>query len=106
MVVATRGPDPQGSYQLERNYIVEGTIVCGVSDIVGARGALKLAHELSERLGLRLVLAHIAEGFEPTDQGSPDSSLSTDWTAAPNGVRRLATGRSSSHGSPPRRPPT
>jgi nucleotide-binding universal stress UspA family protein len=77
MVAATRGLDsPRQLLELERSYIVGGTIVCGVSDTDGGRGALKLAVELSERLGLRLVLAHVAEGFEPTGKGG-DESLTT-----------------------------
>lgn len=38
-----------------------GTIVCGVDDSQGARDALQLAAALRERLGLRLVLAHVAK---------------------------------------------
>lgn len=36
------------------------TVVCGVDDSDGARRAAKVAAELSERLGARLVLAHVA----------------------------------------------
>jgi nucleotide-binding universal stress UspA family protein len=38
-----------------------GTILCGVDDSQSARAALQLAVALSERLGLRLVVAHVAE---------------------------------------------
>ncbi len=44
---------------------MRGTIVCGVTDSEDGRGALALAAELSERLGLRLVLAHVADGIAP-----------------------------------------
>jgi len=37
-----------------------GTILCGIDDSQGARAALQLAAALSERLRLRLVVAHIA----------------------------------------------
>lgn len=37
-----------------------GTIVCGVNDSTGARDALQLAAALRDRLGLRLVAAHVA----------------------------------------------
>jgi nucleotide-binding universal stress UspA family protein len=37
-----------------------GTILCGVDGSRGARDALQLARALSERLGLRLVVAHVA----------------------------------------------
>jgi nucleotide-binding universal stress UspA family protein len=39
-----------------------GTIVCCVSDTAEGRGALELGLGLSERLQLRLVLAHVADG--------------------------------------------
>jgi nucleotide-binding universal stress UspA family protein len=39
-----------------------GTIVCCVSDTAEGRGALELGIGLSERLQLRLVLAHVADG--------------------------------------------
>jgi nucleotide-binding universal stress UspA family protein len=37
-----------------------GTIVCGVNDSTGACDALQLAAALRDRLGLRLVVAHVA----------------------------------------------
>jgi nucleotide-binding universal stress UspA family protein len=36
-----------------------GPIVCAADDSEGARGALRLAKELAERLGTRLVLLHV-----------------------------------------------
>jgi nucleotide-binding universal stress UspA family protein len=44
-----------------------GTIVCGVNDSQSARDALQLAAALSERLRVRLVVAHVASG-ESIDQ--------------------------------------
>lgn len=44
-----------------------GTIVCGVNDCQSARDALQLAAALSERLRVRLVVAHVASG-ESIDQ--------------------------------------
>jgi nucleotide-binding universal stress UspA family protein len=41
---------------------MRGTVVCGVTDVDEGRGALAVAAELSERLGLRLVLVHVADG--------------------------------------------
>ena len=46
---------------------MRGTIVCGVTDTDEGRGALELAAALSERLDLRLVLAHVAEGIASRD---------------------------------------
>jgi nucleotide-binding universal stress UspA family protein len=48
-----------------------GTIVCGVNDSTGARDALQLAAALRDRLGLRLVVAHVAthpDGGRSTEQ--------------------------------------
>jgi hypothetical protein len=38
---------------------MRGTMVCSVTDTEEGRRALQLAVELSGRLGLRLVLAHV-----------------------------------------------
>lgn len=46
---------------------MRGTLICGVDDNDEGRGAVELGVELSERLGLRLVLAHVAQGFYPHD---------------------------------------
>ena len=42
---------------------MRGTMVCSVTDTEEGRGALQLAVELSGRLGLRLVLAHVSRGI-------------------------------------------
>jgi nucleotide-binding universal stress UspA family protein len=42
---------------------MRGTIVCSVTDCDEGHAALELGVELSERLDLRLVLAHVAEGL-------------------------------------------
>jgi nucleotide-binding universal stress UspA family protein len=56
---------------------VRGTIVCGVSDSDEGHAALELGVELSRRLGLRLVLAHVAEGFAPLDGAGDDNESVT-----------------------------
>jgi nucleotide-binding universal stress UspA family protein len=48
---------------------VRGTLVCGVTDSEDAAGTVELAVELTQRLGMRLVLAHVAEGFAPIGDG-------------------------------------
>lgn len=40
---------------------MRGTIVCGVVDTDEGRGAVAVARDLCERLGLRLVLAHVTQ---------------------------------------------
>jgi nucleotide-binding universal stress UspA family protein len=71
---------------------MRGTIVCGVTDSEAGRGALALATELSERLGLRLVLVHVADGIAPLDvNGASSESVSpTDGKEAERLVARLA----------------
>lgn len=55
---------------------MRGTIVCGVSDSDEGHSALELGVELSRRLGLRLVLAHVAEGLAPlAGEGEDNESV-------------------------------
>ena len=57
---------------------MRGTLVCGVVDREDGRRALDTAMEVSERLGLRLVLAHAAGGFAPiTPNGEVTESVTT-----------------------------
>ena len=44
---------------------MHGTIVCGVVDAPEGRAAAQLGAALAARLGLRLVLVHVASGEEP-----------------------------------------
>ena len=55
---------------------MRGTIVCGVTDSAEGHSALELGAELSKRLGMRLVLAHVAEGLAPLEgQGDNNESV-------------------------------
>jgi two-component system sensor histidine kinase UhpB len=56
--------EPVASNARERTR-VQGTIVCWDNDTEEGRGALELAAELSQRMGLRLVVAHVFEGNVP-----------------------------------------
>jgi hypothetical protein len=56
---------------------MRGTIVCSVTDTDEGHAALELGVELSERLGLRLVLAHVAEGFPSVAQDGDDNESVT-----------------------------
>jgi nucleotide-binding universal stress UspA family protein len=47
-----------------------GTIVCGVTEAQDGRNAAELAHALSARLGLRLVLVYVVDGIPPGTQES------------------------------------
>ena len=46
---------------------MRGTIVCGVVDTDEGRGAVAVAVDLCERLGLRLVLAHVTQDAGSTE---------------------------------------
>ena len=72
---------------------MRGTIVCCVTDSDEGRVALVVAAELSERLGLRLVLAHVAEGITPSDangEGSESATTRADRQRAARLVARFA----------------
>lgn len=56
---------------------MRGTMVCGVTDSEEGHAALELGVELSQRLGLRLVLAHVAEGLASLDGADEDNESVT-----------------------------
>jgi len=71
---------------------MQGTIVCGVTDTDEGRQALATAVELTERLGLRLVLAHVAEGIGPLNgdgDGDGDGGESVTMKGGREGAARL-----------------
>ena len=69
---------------------MRGTIVCGVTASGAGRGALAAAAELSGRLGLRLVLVHVADA--PREISDERDTLTTraDREGAARLVARLA----------------
>jgi nucleotide-binding universal stress UspA family protein len=67
---------------------MRGTLICGVSDSDDGRAALDLAVELSDRLGLRLVLAHARDGIEAIDADA-DGAESVSMRANREGAARL-----------------
>lgn len=70
---------------------LRGTVVCGVVDSEEARGAIAVAVELCQRLGLRLVLAHVSEGTEKVD--SPREAALLARLAEEHGVAETAERR-------------
>jgi nucleotide-binding universal stress UspA family protein len=73
---------------------MQGTMLCGVTDSDEGRHALAMAAKLSERLGLRLVLAHVAEGIGPVGNngdGAESVSMKGSCERAARVVARLAT---------------
>ena len=76
---------------------MRGTILCGVNDSEAGRGALDLAAELGDRLGLRLVVAHVADGIPPVSgDGHRDESVTT--RANREGAARLVARLAAEHG--------
>lgn len=71
---------------------MRGTIVCGVTDNAEGRDALELASDLSRRLGLRLVLAHVADGRASLDgrDGTESVGMQKNHEGAALLVARLA----------------
>ena len=67
---------------------MQGTIVCGVTDTSEGRQALATAVELTERLRLRLVLAHVVEGLGPFN-GRADGDESVTMKGDREGAARL-----------------
>ena len=67
---------------------MRGTMICGVTDTHEGREVLNLGVELSERLGLRLVLVHVADGFGPIGSEA-DGQESVTMKASREGGARL-----------------
>jgi nucleotide-binding universal stress UspA family protein len=67
---------------------MRGTLVCAVDDSDDGRRALEIAVELSEHLGLRLVLAHVSDGIGPT-AADADGAESVSMKAKRQGAARL-----------------
>jgi nucleotide-binding universal stress UspA family protein len=70
---------------------MRGTIVCGVVDTDEGRGAVAVAVDLCERLGLRLVLAHVTQGAGGTGTATGADLLAR--VAAEHGVAGTAERR-------------
>jgi nucleotide-binding universal stress UspA family protein len=62
------------------------TIVCGVDDSPAAADALRAAADLSKRLGLRLLLVHVAPGYR-----TAEGPVGLTATQAQQGATRLLT---------------
>lgn len=69
---------------------MRGTLICGVSDEDDGRAALEMAVELSDRLGLRLVLAHARSGIEAIDADSDGAESVSMRANREGGARMLA----------------
>ena len=76
---------------------MRGTLVCGVDDSGEGRRALELAAELSDRLDLRLVLAHVGSGIDPI-AADGDGAESVSMRSAREGAARLLARLAVEHG--------
>jgi nucleotide-binding universal stress UspA family protein len=82
-----RQPEPQ----LTEEASMHGTLVCAVGDGAENDEAVVQAAEISERLGLRLVLAHVADGLAALGDGDDESvTLKADRAAAERRLEQLA----------------
>jgi nucleotide-binding universal stress UspA family protein len=70
---------------------MHGTLVCAVTDGADNGDAVAQAVALSERLGLRLVLAHIVDGIAAVGNGDDESvTMKGDREAAERRLAQLA----------------
>jgi nucleotide-binding universal stress UspA family protein len=75
---------------------MRGTLVCAVTEDEEAADALALGAELSERLGLRLILAHAVDGIGAVGAGAEDESVAT--RASRQGAERRLARLAAEHG--------
>ena len=70
---------------------MRGTLVCAVTEEEESADVLALGAELSERLGLRLILAHAVEGIGAVGAGAENESVATraDRQSAERRLARL-----------------
>ena len=73
---------------------MRGTLLCAVSDGEESADALELGAQLSERLGLRLVLAHAVDGIK----GIGDENESVTMKANREGAERRLAKLAQAHG--------
>ena len=69
---------------------MRGTLVCAVTDGAESAQAVALGAELSERLGLRLVLAHAVDGLDRAAVGDESVTMKADREGAERRLTRLA----------------
>jgi nucleotide-binding universal stress UspA family protein len=76
----------------EQPWLTSGTILCGVDDSQSARDALQLAAALSERLHLRLVVAHVSSRKSAEHARPLVSRLVTEAAPSAHADERVAVG--------------
>ncbi len=69
---------------------MNGTLVCAVTDGAESDDAVALATAVSERLGLRLVLAHVVDGISALGNDHESATMKSDRQAAERRLDELA----------------
>jgi len=69
---------------------MHGTLVCAVTDGAENDDAVARSVEVSERLGLRLVVAHVVDGIAGLDDGDESITMKSDRTIAERQLEKLA----------------
>jgi nucleotide-binding universal stress UspA family protein len=69
---------------------MRGTLVCAVTDGEESTDALALGAELSERLGLRLVLAHAVDGIDGIGRDDESVMMKANRQGAERRLARMA----------------
>jgi nucleotide-binding universal stress UspA family protein len=78
---------------------MRGTLVCGVNNDADGRAALEMGVELSDRLGLRLVLTYASDGIGPVaGNGADEGAESVSMKANREGAARLLARLAAEHG--------
>lgn len=72
---------------------MQGTILCWVDDSAHGRAAIRAAADISDRLKLRLVLAHVGDGV---DEAGPNANPA--GTHQPEGTAGLVARLATEHG--------
>ena len=76
---------------------MQGTLVCAMTNEED-RTALQTAVELSERLGLRLVLAYVRDGIGSPAVEADDAAASVSMSVSREGAARLLARLAAEHG--------
>jgi nucleotide-binding universal stress UspA family protein len=69
---------------------MRGTLLCAVSDGEESADALELSAQLSDRLGLRLVLAHAVDGINGIDDEGESLTMNANREGAERRLAKLA----------------
>jgi nucleotide-binding universal stress UspA family protein len=86
--MATRCSERDLVTKTNQGGLMRGTLMCAVTEFADSHDALALGAELSDRLGLRLVLVRAVDEVDAIDEGDYGGSL---MEATRQGAQRLAS---------------